>query len=247
MALYDRQYLQNDTVGEAKSSSKSSAKSNLAIFIKQTYQLFAASLLAASAGAFIGTAYLSSSLVRIGANGKPAVAGWFWGLVILEFILLFGVMAAKKKEGLNLILLFAFTFISGLTLTPMLSAYLMMPGGASIITEAFILTTVAFGGLSVFAMNTTRDFSAMGKMLFIALIVIIVAGIINIFIGSSLLQLGIASVGAILFSAFILYDTQRIIRGNVETPVEAAVSLYLDFLNLFISLLQILGIFGNRN
>ena len=247
MALYDREYIKNKVSENISEKSNDNTKSGLAIFIKQTYQLFAASLLAASAGAYTGTAYLANSLVKMGANGHPAVAGWFWGLVILEFALLFGLIAAKKKEGLNLILLFAFTFVSGLTLTPMISSYLMLPGGASIITEAFVLTTVAFGGLSVFAMNTKRNFSTMGKMLFITLIVIIVASLINIFTASPLFQLVIASISAILFSAFILYDTQNIIRGNVETPVEAAVSLYLDFLNLFVSLLQILGIFSNRD
>ena len=64
------------------------------------------------------------------------------------------------------------------------------------------------------------------------------------FFHSPVLQLGIASVGAVLFSAYILYDTQNIIRGNYETPIEGAVALYLDFVNLFVSLLQILGIFS---
>ena len=105
--------------------------------------------------------------------------------MILEFVLLFGLMAAKRKEGLNLILLFAFTFVSGLTLTPLLSAILAMPSGASIVAQAFGLTTVAFGALSVFAMNTKRDFTTMGKMLFITLIVIVVAAIINIFVKST--------------------------------------------------------------
>ncbi len=247
MALYDREYVKNKTIGSAAEKQSTTAKSNLAVFIKKTYQLFASSLLAASAGAYVGTAYLANSLVKVTADGRMGVAGWFWGLVILEFALLFGLMAAKRKEGLNLVLLFAFTFVTGLTLAPTLSAFLAMPGGANIITEAFVLTTVAFGGLSIFAMNTTRDFSAMGKMLFITLIVVIVASLINIFTASPLFQLVIASVSAILFSAFILYDTQNIIRGNVETPVEAAVMLYLDFLNLFIALLQILGIFNNRD
>ncbi len=247
MALYDREYIKNKTIKSATQRQSTTAKSNLAVFIKKTYQLFASSLLAASAGAYVGTAYLANSLVKVTAEGRMGVAGWFWGLVILEFVLLFGLMAAKKKEGLNLVLLFAFTFVTGLTLAPTLSAFLAMPGGASIITEAFVLTTVAFGGLSIFAMNTTRDFSAMGKMLFITLIVVIVASLINIFTQSPLFQLVIASVSAILFSAFILYDTQNIIRGNVETPVEAAVMLYLDFLNLFLSLLQILGIFNSRD
>jgi len=86
----------------------------------------------------------------------------------------------------------------------------------------------------------------MGKGLLIALVIVIIASVINIFLGSPMLQVVIAGVGALLFSAFILYDTQRIIQGEFATPVEAAVAIYLDVLNLFISLLQILGIFGGR-
>ena len=97
----------------------------------------------------------------------------------------------------------------------------------------------------MFAMTTKRDFSSMGKFLFIALIIMIVAGISNIFIQSSMMQLAIASVGALLFSAFILYDTQNIIKGQYDSPIEAALALYLDFFNLFISLLQILGIMNS--
>ena len=169
--------------------------------------------------------------------------GW-WSIVQIVAAVLFGLIAAKRKAGLNLVLLFAFTFLSGLTLTPILGRTLAMPGGASIVAQAFTLTTVAFGALSVFAMNTKRDFTTMGKMLFITLIVILVAAVINIFVQSPIFQLAIASISAILFSAYILYDTQNIIRGNYETPIEGAVALYLDFVNLFVSLLQILGIFG---
>lgn len=230
MGLYDRQYV-TDRTSEANYE-KNASKSSLGLFIKQTYQLFAASLFAASAGAYIG----------IGISAT--IASWYWGLVILEFALLFGLYAAKKKAGLNLILLFGFTFISGLTLAPLISGILGLAGGASIVANAFMLTTVAFGGLSMFAMNTKRDFSAMGKMLFITLIVVVVASLINIFLGSPIMQLVIASISAILFSAFILYDTQNIIKGAYETPIEGAIALYLDFLNLFVALLQILGIFG---
>jgi modulator of FtsH protease len=230
MGLYDRQYVRNHA--EEKTVDLSKNKSSLGVFIKQTYQLFAASLLAASAGSYVG----------MGMAG--VITSWFWGLVILEFALLFGLYAAKKKAGLNLILLFGFTFVSGLTLAPLLTNILGLAGGASIIANAFMLTTVAFGGLSMFAMNTKRDFTVMGKMLFIALIVIIAASLINIFLGSPIMQLVIASISSILFSAFILYDTQKIIKGHYETPIEGAIALYLDFLNLFISLLQILGIFG---
>ena len=87
----------------------------------------------------------------------------------------------------------------------------------------------------------------MGKMLLIAVIILIVGSISNIFIGSPILQLGIAMVGALVFSAFILYDTQQIIKGGFSTPIEASIALYLDFLNLFISLLQILAAFNSKD
>lgn len=233
MGLYDRKYI-NDHAQEG-AHEQAQSKSSLGVFIKQTYQLFAASLLAATAGAYVGLGM------------AEAISSWFFGLVILEFGLLFGLYAAKKKAGLNLILLFGFTFVSGLTLAPLLTNILGMAGGASIVANAFMLTTVAFGGLSMFAMNTKRDFSAMGKMLFITLIVVVVASLMNIFFQSSLMQLIIASISAILFSAFILYDTQNIIKGAYETPIEGAIALYLDFLNLFVALLQILGIFGRED
>ena len=172
------------------------------------------------------------------------IASWYWGLVILEFILLFGLFAVKNKHGINLAVLFGFTFISGLTITPLLAHTFSMPGGASIVAQSFLMTSIAFGGISMFAMTTKRDFSSMGKMLFIALIVLIVGSISNIFLQLPLLQLVIAITGALLFSAFILYDTQQIIKGNYETPIEAAISLYLDFFNLFIMLLQIFGFLG---
>ena len=232
MSLYDRNYAssrEHELAGEYSQSA-------LSTFIKQTYQLFAASLLAASVGAYVG---LYSSL---GAT----VASNYWLFVILELGLLVGLMFAKRKAGLNLILLFAFTFISGLTLTPILGRTFAMPGGAAIVAQAFTLTTVAFGGLSVFAMNTKRDFTVWGKMLFITLIVLLVAMLMNLFFQSPIFQVALSCVAAVLFSAYILYDTQNIIRGNYETPIEGAVALYLDFVNLFVSLLRILG-FINSN
>ena len=231
MSLYDRNYAsssEHEVAGEYSQSA-------LSTFIKQTYQLFAASLLAASVGAYVG---LYSSL---GAT----VAGNYWLFVILELGLLVGLMFAKRKAGLNLILLFAFTFVSGLTLTPILGRTFAMPGGAAIVAQAFTLTTVAFGGLSVFAMNTKRDFTTWGKMLFITLIVLLVAMLLNLFFKSPIFQVALSCVSAVLFSAYILYDTQNIIRGNYETPIEGAFDLYLDFLNLFVSLLRILGFFNS--
>jgi len=207
---------------------------DLATFIKKTYQLFAASILAAATGAYIGM------------QMAPAIISWYWGLVIAEFAALIGLYFTKNKPGINLMLLFLFTFLTGITLTPLLSAILALPAGASIITKSLLLTGLVFGGLSLFAINTAKDFTSIGKPLFIALIIIIIASIVNIFLGSTLLQTIIAAGSAFLFSFFIIFDTQNIIRGNFSTPTEAAIALYLDVLNLFVSILQLFGILGNE-
>ena len=229
MGLYDRQYIKdNESINY---QTQSQIKVNE--FIKQTYQLFAGSLVGGAVGAYLGMGFM------------PAGGFGFWGVVILEFALLFGVYALKDKPGINLAMLFAFTFVSGLTISPLISAYVGR-GMGGIVGEAFLLTSIAFGALSLFAMNTKKDYTTMGKMLMITLIIVVVAGLLNIFFHSPLLQLGIAVVSSVLFSFFILYDTQNIIQGNYSTPIEGAIALYLDFFNLFISLLQILGIFGDE-
>lgn len=234
MSLYDRKSINNFE----QYSENSYAQSDTALiqFVKQTYQLFAGSLLAATVGAYIGISTLGA-----------IVAQFYIGFVILEFALLFGLFFTKTKPGINLFMLFAFTFVSGLTLTPILSRVLGMPGGAAIVAQAFLLTTAIFGIMSIFALRTKKDLASMGKMLFIALIVVVIGSLINLFLGSPILQVIIAGVSAILFSIFIAYDTQNIVRGLYDSPVTAAVSLYLDFLNLFVSLLQLLGIFNSNN
>lgn len=227
MDLYNRNY-----ANVAQDESQSELSYSKASFVKKTYQYLAASLLAATAGAYIGM--------------QMAVAPSFWFLLI-EIALLIGLIASKRNTALASVLLFAFTFVTGFTLAPMLNFYISN-GMGSIVTNAFLMTTVAFGALSVFAFNTKRDFSALGKILFIALIVVVVASIINIFTQSPIFQLVIASIGAVLFSAYILYDTQNIIRGNYDSAILGAVALYLDILNLFVSLIQILSAFsGSRD
>ncbi|EAH6134083.1 Bax inhibitor-1/YccA family protein [Campylobacter jejuni] len=231
MSLYDRDYSRSKEFENTRSS-------ELSIFIKQTYQLFAASLLAATVGAYVGIFALASFFIQSQVT--------FWILFAVEIGLLFALQWKKRETPLNLVLLFGFTFCSGLTLTPLLISVLALPAGGIIIAQAFALTTVAFAGLSVFAMNTKKDFTVMGKALFIVLIVIVAASLLNLFFQSSIVNLAISAVAAILFSFYILYDTQNIIRGNYETPIEGAVALYLDFVNLFVSLLNILRSFNSR-
>ena len=227
MSLYERDY--------ARLGEQTRESSALAAFIKKTYQLFAASLLAGAAGAYVGVTALVPMFAGAGI-AAPLV------IFVVAIGLLFAMKACIHSSPLNLILLFAFTFILGASLTPLLYSVLASANGGVIVTQAFALTAVAFGALSIFAMNTKRDFTTMGKMLFITLIVVICASLLNLFLQSGLMQLVISSVAAILFSFYILYDTQNIIRGNYAHPIEGAVALYLDFINLFASLLQILGL-----
>ncbi|MDR2635548.1 MAG: Bax inhibitor-1/YccA family protein [Campylobacteraceae bacterium] len=235
MALYDRDYaneqVKNEELGQVQS------KSALSLFIKKTYQLFAASLLAGSVGAYVGLDYA----YEIASFGLWALLPWIGTLIALHF--------AKRVNGLNYVLLFAFTLMGGLIIAPVIASYLSM-GAGQIVVNAFILTTVAFGGLSIFAMNTKINFSGLGKFLFIALLVLIAASVLHLVMAafgmaSSLFYTFISAAGAIIFSIYILYDTQNIIKGAYETPIEGAIALYLDFLNLFLYLLRLLGIFSS--
>ncbi len=228
MGLYDR-----NSRGVAYESYEldSARQSSVEVgFVKRVYQLLTASLVAATAGAFVGTEYVKT---------------FSWMLLILEFALLFGLMFSKNKPTLALFMLFGFTFVSGLTLGPVLNRYISMGMGHAV-TQAFLATSVSFAALTVFAFNTKRDFSFMGKFLFITLVVVVVAGLANLFFQSTLLATVLSAVGAILFSAYILYDTQNIIRGGYDSPVIAAVNLYLDILNLFVSLLNLFGILNKE-
>jgi modulator of FtsH protease len=208
-------------------------ESDIQEYVKHTYQLFAASLLAGTVGSYVGIGMAST------------IASLKWVIFILEIALLFGLYKVKHKPGINLIVLFSFTFVSGLSIAPLLSSFLGISGGANIIAGAFLSTTMMFGGLSLVAIYSGIDFTKMGKVLFICLILLVVSSIINMFIMNSMLHVIIASVSAVLFSAYILYDTQNIINGDYETPIDGAIALYLDFFNLFVSLLQIFGMMND--
>lgn len=168
----------------------------------------------------------------------------FWGFIILEFAFLIGLYIYKEKEGLNIFLLFGFTFLSGFTLAPILTLTLGLSNGADILTNALLATSVAVGAISLYAINTKRDFSGMGKYLFVALIVVIVIAVVNMFMQSSLLHMVISGVSGILFSFYLIYDTQNIVNNRFDHPMTAAVGVYIDILNIFLSILNLMLAFS---
>ncbi|OPG40687.1 hypothetical protein BGL68_01670 [Helicobacter pylori] len=229
MALYDRANSRN-----AYAENSLLHESELVSFVKTTYKFFAGSLLLATIGALLGL------------MNFQAVVQYKWVFFIAEIVALFGLMFSKSKPGLNLFMLFAFTSLSGVTLVPLLGM-VIAKAGLGAVWQALGMTTIVFGLMSVYALKTKNDLANMGKMLFIALIVVVVCSLINLFLGSPMFQVVIAGASAILFSLYIAYDTQNIVKGMYDSPIDAAVSLYLDFLNVFISILQIIGIFSDRD
>jgi modulator of FtsH protease len=142
-------------------------------------------------------------------------------------------------------MLFLFTFLTGVSLVPLLASVIGL-GQGGMIGNAFLMTSVLFGALSLFAINSKTDFSSWGKPLFITMDVIIIASLVNIFILKSPMMHVIITAGILLiFSLFTIYDTQNIANGAYDSPVDAAVSLYLNFLNMFTAILQILGFMGS--
>ena len=227
MALYDRNYSNTVETGYVQEGASVS-------FMKQTYQLLAASMIAAAVGAYLTMPY------------AHVVMQYKWFIFGFELFMLFiGLGMTRNKPGLNLAALFVFTFITGVSLVPLLAA-LIGAGNGAVIGNAFLMTSVLFGALSLFAINSKKDYASWGKPLFITLIVVIIGSLVNYFLLQSPMMHIIITAGILLlFSFFTIYDTQNIANGAYDSPVDAAVSLYLDFLNIFTALLQLLGIFGN--
>jgi modulator of FtsH protease len=233
MALYDREYARQGAFGY-ESAQKS--ETQIVSFVKETYKLFAASMLAGGVGAYVGMPFAG-----------VVAANYWWFAIPWMLFGMFGLQMIKNKPGVNMIGLFGFTFVSGVIITPLLSHILGMSGGATIVGNAFFMTAALFGGLSFFAIKSAKDFTSWTKPIMIAFFIILAASLINVFIFKSpLIYVAIQAIFLIVISIMVLIDTQNVIRGAYETPMDGAIALYLDFFNLFITLLQIFGIFGGR-
>ncbi|MGE0486885.1 MAG: Bax inhibitor-1/YccA family protein [Gammaproteobacteria bacterium] len=146
---------------------------------------------------------------------------------------------ANSASGIGVV--FAITGLMGLGLGPVLSMYLSLPNGPQIVATALGGTGVIFLGLSGYALTTRRDFSFLGGFLFVGLLVVFGAALLNIFLAVPAMSLALSAVMVLLMSGFILFDTSRMVNGGVDNYIIATVQLYVNIFNLFISLLQLLG------
>lgn len=169
--------------------------------------------------------------------------------IFVFFIGAYGLMFLVHKtanSALGLLSTFAFTGFMGFTLGPMLSAYLALPNGASLIMTAFAMTGVTFIGLSAVALFTKKDFSFLSNFLLAGAIVLVLAMVVALLFNITALSL-MVSAGFVLFSsAVILYQTSEIVHRAGETNyILATITLYVSIYNLFVSLLSLLGIMSS--
>ncbi|GAA5784950.1 BAX inhibitor protein [Chitiniphilus shinanonensis] len=204
--------------------------------LRNTYYLLSLSMIPTAIGAMLGIAIQFQ--VSLGF-GLLLFLGVSFGA--------FYAIGRTKNSPVGVLLLLAWTGFMGLWLSQMLQRVLTFANGAELIGMAAIGTAAIFFTLATIATVTKKDFSFMGKFLFIGLVVVLLAVVANLFLQIPALSLTISAVCVLLFSAYILYDVSSIVNGGETNYVTATLSLYLDLYNLFVSLLNILSIFSGNS
>ncbi len=168
--------------------------------------------------------------------------------LILTLVGYFGLLFLTTKfrnSGLGIVFVFALTGFMGFTLGPIISAYLSLPNGGSIVMQAMAGTAAIFLGLSAYAVTTRKDFSFMGGFLMVGILVAFLAGLGAVFFSIPALSLTVSAAFVLLMSGLILYETSNIIHGGETNYVMATVTLFVSIFNLFTSLLHLLGFANN--
>ena len=205
--------------------------------LRNTYWLLAVSMVPTVLGAWVG---VSTGIMAAMGNGLS---------VILFLAGAFGFMFAiekTKESSTGVYVLLGFTFFMGLMLSRMLGMVLGFKNGTSLIMMAFGGTAAVFFTVASVATVIKRDLSKMGGFLMVGVIVLILAGLVNMFVQSSALMLTLSVLAIAIFSAFLLYDVKRVIDGGETNYISATLAIYLDLYNIFQNLLALLGIVGGE-
>lgn len=220
----------------AHASGLSAAERNRVL--RNTYWLLALSMVPTVLGAWIG---VTTGIARAMSPGIS---------MIVFFAGAFGFMFAierTKNSAAGVPVLLAFTFFMGLMLSRLIGAVLGLANGAGLIMTAFAGTGLIFLGMATLSTIIKRDLSGMGKFLFIGAIMLLVAGIANVFLQSSVLMMTLSVLAIGIFSAFILYDLKRVRDGEETNYITATLGVYLSLYNVFQSLLALLGITSSQD
>jgi modulator of FtsH protease len=221
-------------------------------FLRRVYAYFTGGVAFAVAGA-LAALYVGEPVLVRGGEGVIAVPPivafgmeHYFVMLIAYFGAFFVASFARRRPGVNVLALFAYTFVTGLFLAPTLFiAQMLASQGATLsaapVRDAFLLTGAAFTGLTAYTLVTRKDFSFLGAALSMGVWVILGALLLSIFVHSAAFSLAIASVGVLLFCGYILYDTSRLLQDREDDAIGAALRLFLDVVNLFVFLLRILS------
>jgi FtsH-binding integral membrane protein len=209
--------------------------------LRNTYWLLAVSMVPTVVGALVG---MSLNFIAL-----------FKAAPILTPLLMFGVMlgslfvvTALRNSVWGVVALLAFTFIAGVMLTPILTVAAGFRNGGQLVALAGGMTAAIFFAMATVATVSKRDFSFMGKFLFVGMILLIVASLANIFFAVPAVSLTISAIAVLIFSLYLLYDVSNIVRGGETNYVTATLSIFLSLYNIFISLLNLLLAFtGQRD
>jgi len=206
--------------------------------LRNTYMMLALTMIPTVIGAFVGTSMSFAFMAQ-----SP----------IMSSLLMFGAMigmmfavTALRNSIWGVVALLGFTFVAGVFLGPILQVALHLKNGAQLIGMAAGGTGIIFFSLATLATVTKKDFSFMGKFLFIGLILLIVASLANLFFQIPAMSLTISSIAVLIFSAYILFDVSRIVHGGETNYVMATLGLFLNIYNLFINLLSLLMAFSGE-
>ncbi|MEF8750422.1 MAG: Bax inhibitor-1/YccA family protein [Candidatus Accumulibacter propinquus] len=208
--------------------------------LRNTFMLLALTMLPTVLGALVGVqmqfAFLSGSPLMSFLLFLAIAFGFMWGI------------ERTKNSGMGVVLLLGFTFFMGLMLSRILQVALGFSNGGSLIAMAAGGTGLIFFSLAGVATVTKKDFSFLGKFLFIGMIVVLLAALANAFFQIPALSLTISAIAVMVFSAYILYDISRIVNGGEDNYISATLAVYLDIYNVFVSLLNLLMFFsGDRD
>ena len=203
--------------------------------LRNTYWLLALCLLPTVLGAWIG---VSTGITR-NLGGIVGMVLFIGGMMAFQFAIY-----RFPNSGAGVAILMAFTFFMGLMLSRLLGMVLGMGNGTTLVMAAFASTAGVFFTMATLATVIKRDLSGMGRWLFAGMIAILIAAVVNIFIGSSAMMLALTALSTLVFSLYMLYDVKNIVDGGETNYIVAATQLFIDIFAVFQNLLALFGIMG---
>lgn len=209
-------------------------------FYSKVFFFFGMAILTTAIGSYVGLNYFASYFIAY-----PAI---MWVLFALELVLIFSAKLWKTRQPLNYILFLAFAFLSGLTLVPLLMLATLTTGSMDLVIKAFFSTALVFSAAAIFGHTTHLNLQGLRGFLIFSLLGMIIVSVIGIFIPwNNTFEMIFAGIGVIIFSAYTMYDIQKLKYYPENEYIDAALELYLDIFNLFVYILRLIMAFNSRD